>query len=38
MIKFDDHKNCLLNGEIILESQQRLISKGRDVYTETLTK
>ena len=31
MIKFDDYKNCLLNGEIILKSQQRFISKGHDV-------
>ena len=31
MIKFDDYKNCLLNGEVILKSQQRFISKGRDV-------
>ena len=34
MIKFDDYKNCLLNGEVILKSQQRFISKGHDVYTE----
>ena len=27
MIKFDDYKNCLLNGEVILKSQQRFISK-----------
>ena len=26
MIKFDDYKKCLLNGEIILKSQQRFIS------------
>ena len=24
MIKFDDYKNCLLNSEVILKSQQRL--------------
>ena len=34
MMKFDDYKNCLLNGELILKSQQRFISKGHDVYTE----
>ena len=28
MIKFDDFKNYLLNGEVILKSQQRFISKG----------
>ena len=27
MIKFDDYKNCLLNGEVRLKSQQRFISK-----------
>ena len=31
MIKFDDYKNCLLKGEVILKSQQRFISKGHDV-------
>ena len=31
--KFDDYKNCLLNGEVILKLQQRFISKGHDVYT-----
>ena len=34
MIKFDDYKRCLLNGEVILKSQQRFRSKGHDVYTE----
>ena len=34
MIKFDDYKKCLLNGEVILKSQQRFRSKGHDVYTE----
>ena len=38
MIKFDDYKNCLLNGEVILESQQRFISKGYNVYTENINK
>ena len=36
MIKFDDYKNYLLNGEVILKSQQRFISKGHDVYTENI--
>ena len=31
MTKLDDYKNCLLNGEVILKSQQRFISKGHDV-------
>ena len=38
MIEFDDYKNCLLNGEVILKSQQRFISKGHDVYTENINK
>ena len=38
MIKFNDYKKCLLNGEIILKSQQRLVSNKHDVYTENLNK
>ena len=38
MIKFDDYKKCLLNGEVILKSQQRFISKKHDVYTESINK
>ena len=38
MIKFNDHKNCLLKDEVILKSQQRLISKKYDVYTENINK
>ena len=38
MIKFHDYKNCLLNGEVILKSQQRFISKEHDVYTEIINK
>ena len=38
MIKFDDYKNCLLKGEVILKSQQRFIIKGHDVYTENINK
>ena len=30
MIKFNDYKNCLLNGEVVLKSQQRFKSKGHD--------
>ena len=36
MIKFDDYKNCLLNGEVILKSKQRFISKRHNVYTENI--
>ena len=38
MIKFDDYKRCLLNGEVILKSQQRFRNKGHDVYTENINK
>ena len=38
MIKFDDYEKCLLNGEIVLKSQQRFKSKGRDVYAENINK
>ena len=38
MIKFNDYKKCLLNGEVILKSQQRFISKKHDVYTENINK
>ena len=38
MIKFNDYKNCLLNSEVVLKSQQRFKSKGHDVYTENVNK
>ena len=38
MIKFDDYKKCLLNGEVVLKSQQRFKSKGHDAYTENINK
>ena len=38
MIKFDDNKKCLLNGEVILKSQRRFKNKGHDVYTENINK
>ena len=38
MIKFNDYKNCLLNGVVVLKSQQRFKSKGHDVYTEIINK
>ena len=38
MIKFNDYNNCLLNGEVVLKSQQRFKSKGHDVYTENVNK
>ena len=38
MIKFNDYKNCLLNGEVVLKLQQRFKSKGHDVYTKNINK
>ena len=38
VIKFDDYKNCLLNDEVTLKSQQRFISKKHDVYMEDVNK
>ena len=37
-LKFNDYKDCLLNNEIILKSQQRFKSGKHDVYTEELNK
>ena len=37
-IKYDDYKNCLLNDEVILKSQQKFTSKKHDVYTENINK
>ena len=33
-LKFNDYKDCLLNDEIVLKSQQRYKSSRHDVYTE----
>ena len=38
MIKFNNYKKCLLNGEIILKSQQRFISNKHDVFKEDVNK
>ena len=38
MIKFNDYKKCLLNGEVVLKSQRRFKSKRHDVYTENTNK
>ena len=38
MIKFDNYKNYLLNGEVILKSQQKFLSKGHDLYTKNVNK
>ena len=38
MITFNDYKKCLLKDEVMLNPQQRFISKKYDVYTENITK
>ena len=37
-LKFRNYKDCLLNSEIILKSQQRFKSERHDVYTEEINK
>ena len=37
-LKINDYKDCLLNNEIILKSQQRFKSERHDVYTEEINK
>ena len=37
-LNFSDYKNCLLNNEIILKSQQRFKSEAHNVYTEKIKK
>ena len=38
VIQFNNYKNCLLNDEIILKSQQRFKSEAHNVYTEEVNK
>ena len=38
ILKFNYYKDCLLNNEIILKSQQRFKSERHDVYTEEINK
>ena len=38
VLKFNDYKDCLLNNEIILKSQQRFKSQRHNVYTEEINK
>ena len=38
ILKFNDYKDCLLNNEIILKSQQRCKSETHNVYTEEINK
>ena len=37
-LKFNDYRDCLLNNEIILKSQQRFKSERHDVHTEEINK
>ena len=37
-LKVNDYKDCLLNNEIILNSQQRFKSERHDIYTEEVNK
>ena len=37
-LKSSDYKDCLLNNEIMLKSQQRFKIKKHDVYTEEVSK
>ena len=38
ILEFNDYKNCLLNNEIILKSQQRFKSESHHVYTKEINK
>ena len=38
ILKFNDYKDCLLNNEIILKSQQRFKSERHNVHTEEINK
>ena len=37
-LKFNDYKDCLLNNEIMLKSQQRFKNEAHNVYTEKVNK
>ena len=38
VLKFNDYKNCLLDNETILKSQQRYKTEAHNVYTEIVNK
>ena len=38
VLKLNDYKDCLLNNEIILKSQQRFKCEAHNVYTEEINK
>ena len=37
-LKFNDYKDCLLNNQIVLKSQQRFKNERHDVYAEEINK
>ena len=37
-LKFNDYKDCLLNKQIVLKSQQRFKNERHNVYTEEINK
>ena len=37
-LRHEDYKNCMLNNEIILKSQQRFKSEAHNVYTTEVNK
>ena len=37
-LKFNDYKDCLLNNQVVLKSQQRFKNERHDVYTEEINK
>ena len=38
ILKFNNYKNCLLNNEIIIKSQQRFKNEAHNVYTKEINK
>ena len=38
ILKFNDYENCLLNNEIVLNSQQRFKSEAHNVYSKEVNK
>ena len=38
ILKYNDYKDCLLNNEIMLKSQQRFKNEAHNVYTEEINK
>ena len=38
ILKFNDYKDCLLDNEILLKSQERFKSEKDNVYTEEVNK